>query len=113
MTSTARTDMVIKLPGNTIIKVNTKGGTLIGMMSTTNGTSHSMTSPNMTNPTEDKGVGTSITRTKGKDPRAGKAGQGKDPTTEEMIIPEMEIAVGTEILTLVMGGINEETARRS
>ena len=94
-------------------KVITKGGTLIEMMSITNGISHSMTSPNMTNPTEDKEVGTSITRIKGKDPRVDIAGQEKDPITEEMTIPEMGIVVETEILTLVMGGINEETARRA
>ena len=109
MTSTAKKDMVTKLPGSTIIKANTKGAILTGMMSIINGTSHSITSLNMTNPTEDREVETSITRTRGKDPRADKAGQGK----EEMITPEMKIEVGIETLTLVMGGINEETARRS
>ena len=114
MTSTARITMEIKHPGNTTTKgVNTRGGTPTGMMSITNGTSPSMTNPSMTNPAEDKGVGTSITMTKGIDPQVGKAGQEKDPTAEEIIIPEMEIAAGTEIMTLVMGGINEETARRS
>ena len=109
MTSTARITMVIKHPGNTTTKgVNTRGGTPTGMMSITNGTS-----PSMTNPAEDKGVETSITMTKGIDPRAGKAGQEKDPTAGEITIPEMEIIVETEIMTLVMGGINEETARRS
>ena len=113
MTSTARTDMVIKLPGTTRIKVITKGGTLIEMRNIINGTSHNMTSPIMTNPTEDMGVEASITKIKGKDPQVDIVGQEKDPTTEEMTIPEIETAVGTEILTLVMGGTNEETARRA
>ena len=100
MTNKARTDMVTKLPGTTRIKVINKGGTLIEMKNTINGTSHNMTNP-------------IITKIKGKDPQVEMVGKEKDPITEEMITPETETVVGTEILTLVMGGTNEDTARRA
>ena len=113
MNNIARTDMVTKLPGTTRIKVITKGGTLIEMRNIINGTSHNMTNPIMTIPTENMEVEASITKIKGKDPQVEMVGQEKEPITEERITPEAETVVGTEILTLVMGGTNEETARRA
>ena len=92
--------MVTKLLGSTRIKDSTKEGTLIERRSTNNGTRHSMTSP-------------STSRIQEKGHQVDRAGLEKDPKEEEKIFPVMEIIIEIEILTLVMGGINEETARRA
>ena len=100
---------VIKHPGSIIVKEdNIREGTPIGMISITSGTS-----PSMISPTEDKGVETSNTMTQGEGPLADRVDQEKDPTAGVVTIPEMETTTATEILTLVMGVINEETVRRS
>ena len=105
--------MVTKLPGTTKTKAINKGGILAEMKSTINGTSHNMNNPIMTIPTENMEVEANITMVKEKDPQVEMVGQEKEPITEERITPEAETVVGTEILTLVMGGTNEETARRA
>ena len=113
MNNIARTDMVTKLPGTTKIKVISKGGTLAEMMNTINGTNHNMNNPIMTSPIENMEMEANIIMVKEKDPKVEVVGQEKEPITEERITPGAETVVGTEILTLVMGGTNEETARRA
>ena len=84
--------MIIRLLGST------KEDTLIEMRSTNSGTRHNM-------------ISISTPKTQEKGHLVDKAGLGKDPKVEEKILPDMETITEIEILTLVMGGINEETAR--
>ena len=95
---------VTKHPGSNIIKVDsTKEVTLVGTTSTTS----------MTSPIEDRAMETSSTMTQGGGPLVDRADQEIDPIAGVVILPEMIITTAIEILTLVMGVINEETARRS
>ena len=113
MNNMTRRDMVTKPPETTKVKVINKGGTPAEMKNTINGTSHNMNNPIMTIPTENMEMEANITMVKEKDPQVEVVGQEKEPITEERITPGAETVVGTEILTLVMGGTNEETARRA
>ena len=107
------TNMVTKLPETTKVKVTNRGDTPAEMKNTINGTNHNMNNPIMTSPIENMEMEANITMVKEKDPKVEVVGQEKGPITEERITPGAEIVVGTEILTLVMGGTNEETARRA